>query len=172
MCRCCAVLLLWDGISLEGGGERWMSCCCSRKEALVSPERGTAWAALFHFSGRNAAALPAAPPNTESKHRSSRQTWCLTQTRCCLLSWLLGCADFCISLFVLPLPLHMADSLSVIWHPPLPSSPNFDSIFMNVCSISWKPRRPSRVWRAPTSSWTVWVQRMFNGCLTFTICLV
>ena len=28
-------------------------------------------------------------------------------------------------------------------------------IFMNVCSIWWRPRRPSRVWRAPTSSSTV-----------------
>lgn len=26
---------------------------------------------------------------------------------------------------------------------------------MNVCSIWWRPRRPSRVWRAPTSSSTV-----------------
>lgn len=90
-----------------------------RKLYLVSPGGGMVWAVVFHFSVRNAMALPTGVQNTEDEHRLWLQTWCLKQTHWYLFSCLLLCM-FCGFFFfffrllcILHLPLHMAVSLSL-----------------------------------------------------------
>lgn len=97
--------------------ERWMSYCCGRKEALVSPESAMVCMAVFHFSVRNAAALPAALQNTESKRRFSLQTRRLQQSPCCLFAGPLCCVTF-VSHCLFYVCLCIGLTSSVIWHPP------------------------------------------------------
>lgn len=138
----------------KGGVEMWRSHSCGRKEALLGVSRGR-----YGLSG----GVPFLCEECSGSAHWIAEHWSRVLTLAAdvmsqtdtLLFVFVWCG-FCRSLFILRLPRHMAVSLSlslsVIW----PASPPLTlSIFMNVCSIWWKPRRPSRVWRAPTSNSTV-----------------
>lgn len=160
-------LLLGDGISVEGDWER-------RGEVDILPlwQEGSLGVSRDLWSERRCSislrGMRQRPPllhkNPESQRGFPLQTWCLQQTRCCLFSgdamWLLRVIVSSASA-----PARGWHSLSSDTSPPTKLS----SIFMNVCSISWKPRRPSRVWRAPTSNSTAWVwrRRRSNWCIPF-----
>ncbi len=106
--------------AFKGAGEMWRSHFCDRKEALliVSLGGGMVWAAVCHFSMRNALALSHWITEHCSRVRAlSADVMSQTDTLVFVFFSVMLCG-FSSSLFILRLPLHMAVSVSLSSDPP------------------------------------------------------